>query len=70
MTEWEMRQAETARKVAAVRHRLKLREAQTDLTGALVGGSGHRTLPHWDTDPLMALPKGRRKARKAPGGTS
>lgn len=70
MTDWEMREAETARKVAAIRHRQELREAQPDFTGALVGGSGHRVPPGWNTDPLMALPKRRRKARKASGGAT
>lgn len=67
MNDAKMREAETACKLAAVRHRLELREAQTDLADVLVGGGGHRTLPAWDTDPLMAMPKRRRKAREAPG---
>lgn len=68
MSDRNMREAEPPCKVAAAERRLALHEAQDGLD--LAGGTGHRMPPGWDREPLMALPKRRRKARKAPGGAA
>lgn len=66
MNEPNMREAEPPCKVAAVENRRALGEAQDGLD--LAGGAGHRVPAGWDREPLMRMPKQRRKARKAPGG--
>lgn len=66
MTDTKMHVPDEPCKVAAAVHRQQQHAAQADLGAALVGGSGHRVPVSWDRDPLMQMPKRRRKRTAKP----